>query len=189
MFVKLPLHEHYTKSKFGNQRDFIHLSSKEVTMKKILIALCLLGLMAVPAWAYDEAKAQQYEALFAPFADMGAPKSLARIPPDKLADLIKAGEEVILLDVRTPAERKVLSIGNPGTLSMQMNEVFKPENLAQIPTDKKVVVVCQKGLRSTLIGVALRDAGFKNVQSLKGGLVGLTGYLNCKAAHEPVQAK
>jgi rhodanese-related sulfurtransferase len=158
-------------------------------MKKILIALCLLGLMTGPAWAYDEAKAKHYEGLFTPFADMGAPKSLARIPPDKLAEMIKAGEEVVLLDVRTPAERKILSLGNPNTLSMQMNEVFKPENLAQIPSDKKVVVICQKGLRSTMIGVALRDIGFTNVQSLKGGLIGLIGYLDCKAAHEPLPEK
>lgn len=158
-------------------------------MKKILIALCLLGLMAVPAHAYDETKAKHYEGLFAPFADAATPKSLARIPPEKLADMIKAGKDVVLLDVRTPAERKVLSIGNPNTLSMQMSEVFKPENLAQIPTDKKVVVVCYKGLRSTLIAVALRDSGFDNVLSLKGGLVGLTKYLNCKVANEPVKAK
>lgn len=158
-------------------------------MKKILIGLCLAGLMSSPAWAYDEARAKQYEGLFAPFADAEVPKSLARVPPDKLAEMIKSGEEVVLLDVRTPAERKILAIGNPGTLTMQMNEVFKPENLAQIPTDKKVVTVCQQGLRAVIITMALRDLGFKNVQALKGGLVALTEYLDAKAAHDPLPEK
>lgn len=158
-------------------------------MKKTLIALCLLGLMTSPAWAYDEARAKHYEGLFAPFADAEVPKSLARIPPDKLAEMIKSGEEVVFLDVRTPAELKILAIGNSNTLTMQMSEVFKPENLAKIPTDKKVVAVCQKGLRSVMITAALRDIGFNNVQALKGGLVELIGYLDAKAAHEPLPEK
>jgi rhodanese-related sulfurtransferase len=158
-------------------------------MKRILLILCLLGLMTVPAQAYDEAKAKQYEGLFAPFVDGGTPKALMRIPPEKLIEMIKGGEEVVILDVRTPAERKVMSIGNPGTLGMQMNEVFKPENLAQIPTDKKVVAVCQKGLRCTIITLALRDIGFKNVYSLKGGLMALIKDLNAKIANQPVKAK
>lgn len=154
-------------------------------MKNWLLVVCLLGLAASPAWGYDEARAKQYEGMFAPFADANTAKALARIPADKLADWLKAGEEVVILDVRTPAERKILEIGNPNTLSMQMSEVFKPENLARIPTDKKVVVICHQGLRSTIIVVALRDIGFSNVLSLKGGMVELIQYLDVKAAHDP----
>jgi len=43
-------------------------------------------------------------------------------------------------------------------------------------------VVCHSGVRSTVIEVALRNIGFDNVYSMKGGLVGLIKYLNAKTA-------
>ena len=156
-------------------------------MKWRLFMLPLLMLLMGTAGAYDATKAKQYEGLFAPFADANTPKALARIPAETLVNWLKAGESVVILDVRTPAERRVLGIGNPDTLSMQMNEVFQPDNLARIPTDKKVLVVCQQGLRCTLIAVALRDIGFSNVYALKGGLVALIDYLDPKVANDPLK--
>lgn len=158
-------------------------------MKLILSMLFVLGLVVQPVLAYDEAKAKHYENLFSTFADKNTPKALSRIAADKLVEMLKAGENIVLLDVRTPVEVELLPVGGPGTLVMQMSEVFKPDNLAKIPTDKKVVAVCQAGLRCTLIAVALRDAGFDNVYSLKGGLIALINYLNAKAAYEKLKAE
>ena len=154
-------------------------------MRTSLLALvCVLGLMISPVCAsYDEAKAQQYQELFAPFADANVPKALARIPPDKLMESIKAGEDLVLIDVRTVAENLLVGMTYKNAMLIPMNEIFKAENLARIPTDKKVVIVCHKGLRSELIAIALRDAGFKNVFSLKGGMLALITYVDPKTAH------
>lgn len=153
-------------------------------MYRNLTVLFLLAMMANPSLAYDPSKAEHYQRLFAPMAEADTPKALARIPAERLADWIKQGEEVILLDVRTPAEQRILGVGNPNTLAIPLHEVFTPERLASIPTDKKVVVVCQVGVRSVMVGVALRDIGFTNVQALQGGLAALISYLNAKTAYE-----
>lgn len=152
----------------------------------ILTLLCVLGLLISPACAaYDETKAQQYEGLFSTFVDAQVPKALARIPVEKLVESVNAGEDLVLLDVRTPAENLIVGLTYKNTLFIPMNEVFKPANLARIPTDKKVIVVCHKGLRAALIALTLRNIGFDNVYSLKGGLEGLAQYVDCKTAYAP----
>jgi rhodanese-related sulfurtransferase len=73
----------------------------------------------------------------------------------------------------------------PGSLAIPANEVFLEENLARIPTDRTVVVICQAGVRAAIVGTALRHVGYDNVYVLKGGLKGLSAALNCKAANAP----
>jgi len=156
----------------------------------ILTLLCVLGLIISPACAsYDTTKAQQYEGLFSAFVDAKVPKALARIPVEKLVASVNAGEDLVLLDVRTPAENLIVGLTYENTLFIPMNEIFKPENLARIPTDKKVIVVCHKGLRAALIALTLRDIGFDNVYSLKGGLQALAQYVGCKTVYGPPPAK
>lgn len=150
---------------------------------KRLFALLVLGLLVVPpALAYDEALAKTYEQFFASFDEQQVPKAMHLIPPDKLVTAIKNGEELVLLDVRTKGEQSIVGLTYPNSLSMPMNEVFKPENLAQIPTDKKVVVTCQSGVRCTVIATTLRTIGFDNVYTTKGGLAALIKYLGAKTA-------
>jgi rhodanese-related sulfurtransferase len=150
---------------------------------KRLVALLIAGsLVAPPALAYDEALAKTYERFFASFEEKQVPKAMHLIPPEKLITAIKNGEDLVLLDVRTRQEQSVVGVTYPGTLHMPMNEVFKPENLAQIPTDKKVVVTCQAGVRCTVIATALRNIGFENVYATKGGLAALVKYLGAKTA-------
>lgn len=67
-------------------------------------------------------------------------------------------------------------------LSLPMNEVFKPENLTIIPTDKKVIVTCQSGVRCAVIALSLREIGFENVYAMKRGLAALMEYLSPNTA-------
>ena len=150
---------------------------------KRLFALLVFGLLVVPpALAYDEALAKTYEQFFASFEEQQVPKAMHLIPPDKLVTAIKNGEELVFLDVRTKGEQSILGLTYPNSLNIPMNEVFKPENLAQIPTGKKVVVTCQSGVRCTVIATTLRNIGFDNVYATKGGLAALIKYLGAKTA-------
>jgi rhodanese-related sulfurtransferase len=47
----------------------------------------------------------------------------------------------------------------PGTLVIPINELFTEANLALIPTDKTVVVLCLSGTRATAAGTVV--AGVK----------------------------
>jgi rhodanese-related sulfurtransferase len=84
--------------------------------------------------------------------------------------------------VRTEQEQSIIGLTFAETLHLPMNQVFKPENLAKIPTDKKVILTCQSGVRCAVIAVSLRNIGFDNVYTMKGGLVGLMTYLSPKTA-------
>jgi len=122
-------------------------------------------------YLYDESLAKTYEQFFASFEEKDVPTALHLLPPEKVVDAIKNGEEIVLLDVRTRQEQSILGLTFGETLSLPMNEVFKPENLAKIPTDKKVIVTCQSGVRCAVIELALRNIGFDNVYGMKGGLM------------------
>ena len=71
----------------------------------------------------------------------------------------------------------------PDNLTISVDQIFKPENLSKIPTDKPIMVICQSGVRATAVGTALRHIGFDNVYILKGGLKALGSYYGPKQAY------
>ena len=150
-------------------------------MKKYLALALIALIMATPTFAYDKQLAKVYEDFFSTFEEKMVPKELHRIPVEKLTEMMKK-KQVVLLDVRTHAEQQLIGVTYKHTLSIPMNEVFEPENLAKIPTDKKVVATCHKGLRCTIIALGLRNIGFDNVYSAKGGVLGLMKYVGAKTA-------
>jgi rhodanese-related sulfurtransferase len=89
----------------------------------------------------------------------------------------------VLLDVRTEREQSIVGVTQPGALHIPMNKVFTPEGLAQIPTDRKVVATCHSGVRRTAVSMALRNIGFDNVYSIKGGLKKLIEFVSAKTAY------
>ena len=153
---------------------------------RLTIAFMLVLLAAVmvgqSATAYDEGLAKTYEQFFALFDEQQTAKALHMMKPEQIVAAIKNGDDIVLLDVRTAREQSMLGLTHAATLHIPMNEVFKPENLAKIPTGKKVVVTCQSGVRCTVIALALRNIGFDNVFSMKGGLVEMMKFLNPKTA-------
>jgi rhodanese-related sulfurtransferase len=114
-----------------------------------------------------------------------AGKALHLMKPRVFLDKIKAGERVVPLDIRTPAETSIFTASLPGGLAIPMNELFIAENLARVPTDTPVVVLCKSGTRATAAGTALRHIGFDNVFILKGGFKALNDYLDAKTANAP----
>ncbi|MCG6859945.1 MAG: rhodanese-like domain-containing protein [Chromatiaceae bacterium] len=151
-------------------------------MKKYVFLMLAAFLVSGTALAYDESLAKTYEQFFAPFEEKQVVKALHLLPPDKVVEAIKKGEEIVLLDVRTKQEQSIVGLTYRNSLSMPMNEVFKPENLAKIPTDKRVIVTCKSGVRATVISLALQNIGFDNVYAMKGGLTALMKYLSPKTA-------
>ena len=135
--------------------------------------------------AYDHDLAASYAELFEPVAGAKAGKALHLISPEALVESIKKGEEVVALDVRTPAESGLFTMSVPGSLAIPASELFKVENLDRLPEDKRIVVVCKSGTRAAAVGTALRHVGFGNVYILKGGFMKLASYLDAKASNSP----
>jgi NADPH-dependent 2,4-dienoyl-CoA reductase/sulfur reductase-like enzyme/rhodanese-related sulfurtransferase/TusA-related sulfurtransferase len=74
--------------------------------------------------------------------------------------------ESFILDVRTPEEYALYAI--PGSKNIPLDELHN--RLAEIPTDKTVVLYCQQGKKGYIAYRILAQRGFKNLRNLCGGL-------------------
>jgi rhodanese-related sulfurtransferase len=160
-------------------------------LRRSLALISAIGLLAGSSavFSYDASLAQSYAELFSPVQGAKAGSALHLMKPDVFLEKIKAGEPITTLDIRTPAEASVFTSVVPGNLAIPINELFTPENLARIPTDRTIVVLCKSGTRAVAAGTALRHIGFENVFILKGGFKALSGYLDAKTANTPPARK
>ncbi|HEY1767057.1 MAG TPA: rhodanese-like domain-containing protein [Terracidiphilus sp.] len=86
-------------------------------------------------------------------------------PPDA-ARLFKE-KQARILDVREPWEFATARID--GSLPLPMGDV--PARAHQeLDPEERLLVVCHHGVRSMNVAVWLRNQGFDNVQSLRGGI-------------------
>jgi rhodanese-related sulfurtransferase len=89
------------------------------------------------------------------------------IMPDELKRKLDAGEPVVVLDVREPWEVQTASLAN--ARHIPMGDV--PARAHQeLDPDDHIVVVCHHGVRSLNVTNWLRQQGFENVQSMRGGI-------------------
>ena len=73
-----------------------------------------------------------------------------------------------------------------GHLVIPLSELFEQEQLAKLPTELPIVVMCKSGARATAAVTALRHIGFTDSFVLKGGFKGLVTYLGAKEAYQPL---
>jgi len=89
------------------------------------------------------------------------------ISPLTLKQRLDAGEEIVLLDVRTPQE--VAEVALPGAVNIPLGALRS--RLDELPRDKEIVAFCKISLRGYEAAIILKSAGFKNVKVLDGGIV------------------
>ncbi len=143
-------------------------------MKKALLALVIGSVMlSGTALSYDKELAKRFDAMFSQMTPEVLKQRPCQITVKQLLEMIKKGEDFVLLDVRTPAEQAIVGPRWKNTLYIPMHELFKEENLNKLPKDKKIVVVCHTGDRAAAVVTALRALGFNNAYQLKGGNVEL----------------
>jgi rhodanese-related sulfurtransferase len=154
---------------------------------KLIVVIAAIGIClgaGSTASAFDTEMAESYAKLFSPVVGAGAGKALHFVLPAAVAKDIREGEEFVTIDVRTPAETGVFALSLPNSMTIPVNQVFLPENLERIPTDKKVIIVCKSGMRATAVGTSLRHVGFDNVYVLKGGFQALAAYYGPSQANQ-----
>lgn len=77
-----------------------------------------------------------------------------------------AGTEHRVLDVREASELEICELAD--ALHVPMAQI--PGRLADLPTDRPLVVLCHHGGRSRMVVEFLRNAGFGNAVNLEGGI-------------------
>jgi rhodanese-related sulfurtransferase len=82
------------------------------------------------------------------------------------AALLREGK-ASLIDVREPWEFETARI--EGSLPMPMGEVAARAH-QELEPDERLVVVCHHGIRSMNVAVWLRNQGFEEAQSVRGGM-------------------
>jgi rhodanese-related sulfurtransferase len=87
---------------------------------------------------------------------------------DPFIELLAEDEDVVILDVREPAELEEDGIID-GAIHVPMRELG--ENLDLLPDlDATIVVVCKGGFRATIAMTALHVLGYENAHVLVGGI-------------------
>lgn len=135
-------------------------------MKRTVLIIFLLMMLgtAVACGSQTEAAPNPAPAAEIDFNDI---LNLADTVDAQTVASVKDREDVIVLDVREQWEYDEGHI--PGVVLIPMGDV--PNRLAEIPTDKEVIVTCRSGNRSAQITDFLRQQGFDNVHNMDGGIL------------------
>lgn len=90
------------------------------------------------------------------------------ISPAELAEKLKRGDPVWLLDVRLPWEHELARLPDHALIPLQE----LPERLDDVrpPPGALVVTYCHHGVRSLSAAAILRQAGLEDAVSLAGGI-------------------
>lgn len=100
----------------------------------------------------------------------GVRASYDELAAEELARVMGTGSEPFLLDVREADE--VTAWPMPGALNIPLGELGA--RVAELPSDRRVVVFCASGNRSSVASKALAGAGF-DVANLSGGMAAWRG--------------
>jgi rhodanese-related sulfurtransferase len=88
------------------------------------------------------------------------------ISPAEAVELLK-DKKARLIDVREPWEFQTAHV--EGSVLMPMGDVPSRAN-QELDPEERLVVLCHRGMRSLNTTVWLRNQGFENAQSLRGGI-------------------
>ena len=92
--------------------------------------------------------------------------STADIQVEELKKRLDAGEDLFVLDVREPHEYQICNIG--GHL-IPLGDL--PKRVNELDSSQEIVAHCRSGVRSAKAVDFLRQAGFKKVHNLAGGIL------------------
>jgi rhodanese-related sulfurtransferase len=102
-------------------------------------------------------------------AQTAAPKKIddkISIRPEEAKKLMETKKNLLLIDVRSPAEFK------QGTIKGAQNIPFIDilEGRHSLPKDRPILLICSIGGRSYAAGQILLEKGYTDVQNLDGGM-------------------
>lgn len=90
------------------------------------------------------------------------------VTPRQVRAKLAAGDDVVLIDCRTPQEHAVARI--EGAELVPLQEVGSRLSELEEYADREVVTFCHHGGRSLRLAAVLRQHGFENVKSMAGGI-------------------
>ncbi|HLN57770.1 MAG TPA: molybdopterin-synthase adenylyltransferase MoeB [Thermoanaerobaculia bacterium] len=95
-----------------------------------------------------------------------AAAGVPEIGVEELQAMFERGDDLVLIDVREPHEVAICAF--PDSVRIPLGTL--PENLNRLSTADEIVVHCKSGARSAKAVQLLRQAGFRKVRNLSGGI-------------------
>lgn len=89
-----------------------------------------------------------------------------RLTPEELAAQLDASTPPVILDVRAPGERQAKHIA--GSLHIPLHRLM--QHVDALPRDRKVVIHCASGYRSSIAASLLEQRGLTAIADLEGGI-------------------
>ena len=132
-------------------------------MEEVVRALALIGIDRVAGYFGTEAigRAAEHGALLG---------TVPQITADRLAPML-GSKEAVVIDVRSRNEWDEGHIPEAKHIPLG----YLSDRLAEVPSNRPVVVQCQAGVRSAIAASLLRSLGRTNVTNLVGGFVAWHG--------------
>ena len=95
------------------------------------------------------------------------------IYPGIVAEKIKNGEDIILLDVRTLEEYAEVHLENSILLPVQelSQQTLDKIGLGENSKDKEIIIYCRSGARSKTAYDIMNSLGYTNIKSIAGGMI------------------
>lgn len=87
----------------------------------------------------------------------------------ELKEMLDAGKDVALIDVREPVEWDIVRID--GATLIPKDRILTGEALSELPQNRPIVLHCKTGIRSAEALAALKLAGFSDATHLQGGII------------------
>ena len=95
-----------------------------------------------------------------------APMSVQELEPRELADRLRRGEAIEVIDVREPYEWRIARIDGATLIPLSTFGA----RVAELPRDRDLVLYCHHGTRSRAAAEFLIQQGFSRVWNLSGGI-------------------
>ncbi|MBT8219244.1 MAG: rhodanese-like domain-containing protein [Bacteroidia bacterium] len=86
----------------------------------------------------------------------------------ELKEKLEGVDEFVFVDVREPHEYEE---SNLGAQLRPLNDFVTSFDEYEEAKDKEIVLMCRSGVRSAMAQQYMKDAGFKNVRNLLGGIL------------------
>jgi adenylyltransferase/sulfurtransferase len=105
-----------------------------------------------------------------PQAEAEAKEEIPEITPIELKRRIERGDTLTIIDVREPHEWDIANLSELGVRLIPLGTL--PEHMNELNSADEIVLHCRSGVRSGKALKQLRDAGFRRLLNLKGGILG-----------------
>ena len=89
-----------------------------------------------------------------------------QISPEEVAERLRAGEQVPLIDVRSREEWDAVHIDGTTFFTQELMQ----EMMSEWPKDREIIFVCHHGVRSLDAASYFAGHGFEHVRSMTGGI-------------------